>query len=284
MNEQKIPGLLGKGGWFLLIILPIIIGFLISFLIPRPIIGVINLNDAIYDLTAKEMVTQLTYAYDHPEVRAVIISLNSPGGTVTDTEAIFLEIARLRQKKPVITLIGGMAASGAYYLSVGTDFIIANPSSEVGNVGVWNYLPYPPSIEEDLYSTGPYKLWGSPRDTVIREMEMIKEGFLQAVILGRGDSLKVKKEEILRGQIYPGAEALRMGLIDALGSQSLAYEKAAELAFIRHYQVSDLRELSGLTTINSFPFFLTAPDGGTTPYPNESGIFLLYIPSLEKRQ
>jgi protease-4 len=280
MNEPKKAHLLGKGGWFLFIVLPLIAGILFSLLIPRPIIGIIYLNDAIYDFTAKEMISQLSYAYDHPKIRAVIIVLNSPGGTVTDTESVYLEIIRLRQKKPVITLVESMAASGAYYMAVGTEYIITKPSSEVGNVGVWNYLPYSPSIEEDLYSTGPYKLWGSPRDTVIREMDMIKNGFLDAVLIGRGESLKVTKETILRGQIYPGSEALRMGLIDALGSQSLAYEKAAELAHIKHYKISDLRQLSGLPEIMPLPFFLKAPDGRTTPYPDKPGVFLLYIPNM----
>jgi protease-4 len=283
MNEPQKKHPLGKGGWFLLTVLPLIGGLLISLFIPRPVIGIITLNDAIYDLTAEEMVTQLSYAYDHPEVRAVVIAMNSPGGTVTDTESVYMEIARLRKKKPVITLINSMAASGAYYLAVGTDYIIAKPSSEVGNVGVWNYLPFPPSIEDDLYSTGPYKLWGSPRDTVIRQMEMIKKGFLDAVVLGRGDSLKTAQEVILRGQIYPGSEALRMGLIDELGSQSMAFEKAADLAHIQHYKISNLRQLAGLPEFLSQPFFITASDGRTTPYPLKSGVFLLYIPNMEER-
>ncbi|NPV85582.1 MAG: S49 family peptidase [Anaerolineae bacterium] len=280
MDEQKV-GMFSKGRWLLLIVLPLVMGILLSIAVPQPIIGLIYFNDAIYDFSAKELITQLTYARDHPEVRAVVIVLNSPGGTVVDTEAVYMEIARLREKKPVITLIEGMAASGGYYVAVGTDYIIAKPSSEVGNVGVLTYLPDIPSVEEDLYSTGPYKLWGSPRDTVIRELEMIKQGFLQAVLLGRGKALKTDEQTILRGQIWLGSEALRMGLVDQLGSLSHAIEKAAAMARVSHYRSEDLRPLSGLPEISYLPFFVEYPDGRLTSYPRKPGIYLLYIPTME---
>lgn len=280
MNEQKV-GMFSKGRWLLLIVFPLVVGILLSMAVPQPIIGLIYFNDAIYDFSAKELITQLTYARDHPEVRAVVIVLNSPGGTVVDTEAVYMEIARLREKKPVVTLIEGVAASGGYYVAVGTDYIIAKPSSEVGNVGVLTYLPDIPSVEENLYSTGPYKLWGSPRDTVIRELEMIKQGFLQAVLLGRGKALKTDEQTILRGQIWLGSEALRMGLVDQLGSLGHAVEKAAAMARVSHYRSEDLRPLSGLPEISYFPFFIERPDGSLTAYPRKPGIYLLYIPTME---
>ncbi len=114
----------------------LIIGILLSLLIPKPVIGVIRLNDAIYAQTANDLIAQITYAREHPEVRAVVLVLDSPGGTVVDTEAVYMELSRLRQSKPVVTWVSGMAASGAYYLSSGTDYVVAVPSSEVGNVGV----------------------------------------------------------------------------------------------------------------------------------------------------
>jgi len=273
----------GTGALLLFIVLPLIAGILLSLLVPRPIIGIIYLNDAIYSNTAQEMITQIIYAREHAEVRAVILVLNSPGGTVTDTESVYMELARLRQNKPVITMIEGMAASGAYYISSGTDYILAKPSSEVGNVGVIGYMPSPPTIYEEVYSTGPYKLWGSPRDTFMREMEMMKGGFLKAVLLGRGQALKVPSEVVLRGQIWPGTEALRMGLIDELGTQSRAYEKAAQLARITHAKVEDLRTLAGIPSIVPASFFMLTEDGKSTSYPKEPGIYYLYIPPMEKQ-
>ena len=261
------------------IALPLVVGVLIAAAIPRPVIGVIHLDIAIDSYSASDTIAQIDYARQHPQVRAVVLMVDSPGGTVADTESVYLELLRLRRAKPVVASIGAMAASGAYYLSVGTDYIIANPTSEVGNIGVLGYLPDSPTIFEGLVSTGPYKLWGEPRDTFQREMEMVKQGFYQAVMLGRGDRLTIGPEVVLTGRIWLGSEALRIGLIDAIGSQSDAITMAALLAHIGHYQVADLAELAGIQP-NIYSFFAQSPDGATLPYPNQTGIFLLYIPPV----
>lgn len=280
-NESMRPKTWTLGSILLSLVLPLVIGISLSLLIPRPIVGVIYLDDSIYSSSAKDMITQIVYAREHPEVRAVVLVVNTPGGTVTDTESVYLELARLREKKPVVMMIEGMAASGGYYLSVGTDYIISEPSSSVGNVGVWSYLPSTPTVEEELYSTGPYKLWGSSRDTTIREIEMLKQGFLQAVLSGRGDRLKVSEEVILRGQLWTGIDAQRMGLIDEIGSQSQAFAKAAKMAHVSHYSVKDLRPLSGLSEIGTYSFYYEAPDGTLSALPKDPGNYYLYIPQME---
>jgi len=262
--------------WF---VLPLIVGILIAAAIPRPVVGVIYLNDAIYDYSAHDLITQITYARGHPEISAVVLSLNSPGGTVADTEAVYLELQKLRQVKPVVASIGGMAASGAYYLSVGTDYSYARPTSDIGNVGVIGYLPPAPFIFEDAISTGPYKMWGAPRDDYQREIEMIKQGFYHAVTLGRGKRLQIGPEVLLTGRLWPGSEAARLGLVDTLGSESDAIAKAAQMAHVWHYRVADLREAAGIQS-SSYTFFAQTAEGLTLPYPAEPGIYLLYIPPL----
>src|SRR5687768_10350460 len=108
--------------WMLWIALPFVVGLVIAAsVVPQPVIGVIRLDDAIYAYSARDMITQINYAIDHPEIRAVVLALDSPGGTVVDTEAVYMELARLREIKPIITSINGMSASGAYYLSANTD-------------------------------------------------------------------------------------------------------------------------------------------------------------------
>ncbi|MCJ7624094.1 MAG: S49 family peptidase [Anaerolineaceae bacterium] len=281
MGEENVSHPWGFKGWMLFVLLPLVIGVAVSFLIPQPVVGVIYLNDAIYSYSAQKMISQIIYAREHEEIRAVVLVMNSPGGTVTDTESVYLELARLRETKPVIGVIEGMAASGAYYLSVGTDYLLAKPSSGVGNVGVIGYLPEIPMVFEDIYSTGPYKLWGAPRDTFVREMEMLKEGFIQAVLLGRGDNLNVPEEVILRGELWSGSEALRLGLIDALGSQSEAYDKAADMAKIHHYRVEDLSQFIDNNIPELYTFFHETEQGLLTPYPREAGIYLLYIPPMK---
>ncbi|MBI5824255.1 MAG: S49 family peptidase [Chloroflexi bacterium] len=262
------------------IALPLIVGILIAASIPQPVIGVIHLNDAIYSFTAKEMIAQIHYAVDHAEVRAVVLAFESPGGTVVDTEAVYMELSRLREKKPVVTAVNGMAASGAYYLSVNTDYIYAKPTSLVGNIGVIGYLPPAPFIIEDIISTGPYKLWGAPRDSDMRQIEMVKQGFFEAVKLGREGKLNAGPEVIFTGQIWVGIEAVRLGIADAIGTETDAAEKAASLAKVANYEIKDLYELAGLTSPAAAPFFIQSPDGMALPYPNEAGTYLLYIPPL----
>ena len=262
----------------------LVIGILLSMLIPKPTIGVIRLNDAIYSYTARDLIAQIRYARQQPQIRAVVLILDSPGGTVVDTEAVYMELAHLRAVKPVVTWVSGMAASGAYYLSSGTDYVVAVPSSEVGNVGVIGYLPPTPIVIEDVISTGPYKLWGSPRDTTVREIEMLKQGFYQAVKLGRADRLKIGPEILLRGQIWPGSEALRLGLIDSLGTETDAYDQAARLAHLWHYQIADLYAPAVYTQPSTFGFFLKSESGIQLPYPSVPGLYMLYIPSLPSEQ
>ncbi|GAB4546127.1 MAG: hypothetical protein Fur002_20910 [Anaerolineales bacterium] len=272
--------------WLLWFALPLLLGALTAAAIPRPVVGVIYLYDAIYPYTADYMIAQIDYAIEHPEVRAVVLAFDSPGGTVVDTEAVYLELSRLRAKKPVVTAVNGMAASGAYYLSANTDYIYAKPTSLVGNIGVIGYLPPTPFVIEDIISTGPYKLWGAPRDSDMRQIDMIKEAFYQAVQLGRGDKLKAERDVVLSGQIWSGIDATRIGIADELGGETNAIEKAAELARISNYKTENLY-VSVLESLGIDPyasanasFFLKTPEGATLPYPSKAGIYLLYIPQL----
>ena len=269
--------------WLLWLALPLVIGILIASAIPQPVIGVIRLDDAIYPNTARDMIAQINYAIDHPEIRGVVLAFDSPGGTVVDTEAVYMELSRLRAKKPVVTAVNGMAASGAYYLSANTDYIYAKPTSLVGNIGVISYLPSTPIIFEEIISTGPYKLWGAPRDSDMRQTDMIKEGFFQAVMLGRGDRINVGPEVILSGQIWIGTEAVRNGIADELGTERDASNKAAELAQVANYKTVDLRELTGSTS-SPLTFFIQSPEGITLPYPTEPGMYMLFIPPLPVKQ
>lgn len=281
MSRQTITNLAIWG------ILPLVVGILLSLLLPRPKIGIIYLNDAIYSSTAHNILQELAVARDSDDVKAVVLVVNSPGGTVTDTESLYREVNSLRQIKPVVTVIEGMAASGGYYLACATDLIYAKASSEVGNIGVIGTQPDKPAVYEDIYSTGPYKMWGLPRDSFSRELEMLKQGFLQAVKKGRGDRLKISDEIILRGEVYTGSDAARLGLIDGLATQREAIEQAARLAGVRHYQTLDMFTAAGLTQQQlSLPmgFFRQDTSGNITAYPAKSGNYLLYIPGLGEAQ
>lgn len=267
------------------IALPLVLGILISLLISQPVVGTIYLRDAIYSYSADGLIAQFRYAYDHPQIQAVVLVMDSPGGTVADTEALYLELIRLREKKPVVVSIETMAASGAYYLAVGSDYIIAKPASQVGNVGVRTVLPSAPSVFEDEVSTGPYKFYGGSRDEILRILDPLKQSFSRAVLLGRGDALKTTPENILSGKLYIGSEALRLGLIDALGTYSDALEKAATLAHIWNFETKDLQQLvwESKSQASYSGFFLETEDGSSSPYPKIPGMYYLYIPERDRR-
>lgn len=271
--------------WF---VLPLMIGLFISTIMPMPEhnVGLITLDTAIDSYSAKDLNTQIDYANKHPEISAIVLILNSPGGTVIDTESIYLELLKLRKDKPVVVSVNGMAASGAYYLIAGSDYAFAKPNSLVGNIGVITSLPSAPTIFEDYISTGPYKLFGAPRDTLTRQIEVVKQEFYEAVKSGRGDRLKAGPEIVLSGQIWPGFEAVRLGIIDELGTETDAIAKAASMAHLIEYDTVKLAELALPPTPAPAPvnFFATAPDGKSLPYPQKAGIYLLYIPPTQPEQ
>jgi protease IV len=269
--------------WTLWIVIPLAIGVWLMMAVPRPVIGTIYLRDAIYADTAKDIITEIAYAREHSEVRGVVLVLDSPGGTVSDTESIYLELARLRAQKPVIAVIENMAASGAYYLAVGTDYIYTKPSSEVGNVGVRTLLPTDPQAYEEAVSTGPFKFTGGSRDTALRSLEPIKQSFYNAVVLGRGTALKADANTVLSGELFLGSDAVRLGLADAIGTHTDGVDYVANLVHVANYENADLRVLAGIPEPISI-FFLLAPDGTRTAYPREAGLYMLYIPQSEGRQ
>lgn len=282
-KKKEIPSSWDKKNILLYIALPLFVGVILAAFIPRPQIGIIHLNYTIDDVITERTVKQIQYAMNHPEVRAVVLIMDCPGGTINGTELIYLELIKLRQTKPVVSMVEGMSASGAYYLAVGTDYILSNPSAMVGNVGVIGEIPSKPRIYEETYSTGPYKFWGFAQDSYIRQIDMMKTSFLEAVLIGRGKRLNTTAEYILRGEIFTANEALRLGLIDELGPQSLAIEKAASLAHISHYKIVDLqqkvnRESSDTSSAN---FYALDENGNPTNRPAQAGFYYLYIPMME---
>jgi protease IV len=280
-RAKTVRSIWGKNNIFFYAILPLFLGLILSAFIPQPQIGTITLKNAIDDNETEQIVNQIRYVENHNEIRSVVLILDCPGGTVNGTELIYLELLKLRQTKPVVTMIQGLSASGSYYISVGSDYIFANPSSMVGNVGIIGTIPSKPRVFEEEYSTGPYKLWGWPQDTYIRQMDMMKSTFLQAVLNGRGKKLKIAPEQILRGEIYPASEAFRFGLIDELGPLGNAIDKAAEIAHISHYKIVDLGQKvtteKQAANDSSKGFYGIDANGNSTGKPREPGLYYLYI-------
>lgn len=244
-NDRRGSFRLSVGFIFLWVLLPLVAGYLLSLVVvPKPKIGIIRLQDEIWSLNVNTAIDLLTKTRKDNTVKAVVLEINSPGGEVAASENLYYEVLNLREAKPVVASVDGMAASGAYFVAVAADFIYAKPSSMVGNIGVISLLPPPSFVDEDLIFTGPFKFFGGSRDSYIQQMEMSKEGFLEAVMTHRGERLKADRQTLSRGAIYIGMRALGLGLIDSLDSTSGAVEKAASQAGLRDYQVVNLGRIS----------------------------------------
>ena len=176
--------------FLVIVVLPLVLGlYLAPRLVPEPKIGVIRLNYDIFGDTAAEFAAQLAYARQDPAFKAVVLAVNSPGGSAAYSEELFLDVLNTREQMPVVASVDLMAASGAYYVAAAADEIYAKPTSNVGSIGVIAILPGPVFLDEELITTGPYKAFGGTQDGTLRQMEMAKFAFLEAVTSGRGERL-----------------------------------------------------------------------------------------------
>ncbi len=227
------------------IILPLLVGLYIApRLVPKPQVGIIRLSLDIFGGSAFEITEQLAYAREHDEVQAVVLVINSPGGSAAFSEELYLDVLNTRAEDlPVIASIDLLAASGAYYMAAAADEIYAKPTSSVGSVGVISSLPTQVFIEEDLLTTGPYKAFGGTRDGFVRQMERAKFAFLEAVRIGRGEKLTIDLDTLSRAEVFTGVQAWEHGLIDGLKAQDEAIQRAAELAGLSNYEVTELYPL-----------------------------------------
>lgn len=225
-------------GVVLLIGAPLAAGWLASeWVFPTPRVAVIRLEGDIWGSYTALVSEELAKAAGDRAVCAVVLDVSSPGGEVSASEGLYYDVLKLREKKPVVVSVNEMAASGAYYVSSAADTIYAKPASMIGNIGVISVLPGPDVLDEVLMTTGPFKLSGGSQAEYVRQMDMMKQTFVAAILAQRSDRLTVGPEVLSRGEIWLGLQAQQMGLIDAIGSQAEAAAEAARLAGVRHFRV-----------------------------------------------
>ncbi len=228
----------------LVVIAGVLLGVLIfNLFFEQPGVGVIRVEGSVLeDQKTEDLIRLIRYARDNNSIRAVVLEIDSPGGEASRCEEVYMEVLQLRREKPVVASIGGIGASGGYYIAVASNYIYAKPSSSVGSIGVISILPQPVSLPEDRITTGPYKTTGKDRKQYASTVDAVKEGFLSAVMQQRGERLKLSKEDLSKAELFIGTEALRNGLVDEIGSSSQAISKAAELAKIANYKNIDINK------------------------------------------
>ncbi len=239
----------------------------------KPLIAVVFVNGTITDSEnntdiagSQDIVEQLRNIRNNlnsQNVQAVILRVNSPGGSVDASEAIRSELEALRSYQiPVVVSMGGMAASGGYWISTASDYIIASPNTITGSIGIFGIIP---TFEKSLSHIGVYNdgVATSPlaNNSVTRNLpdEMsqliqmnIDNGyntFISLVAKARNMSTE-QVDKIAQGQVWLGSEASNIGLVDKLGDFDDAIETAATLANLTDYKIDWLKP--DVSWFNSF--------------------------------
>lgn len=178
------------------------------------------------------------------DVKAVVLRVNSPGGSAYASEQIWHQVMELKKVKPVVVSMGSYAASGGYYISCPANWIVAEPNTLTGSIGIFGMFPDVSGLlreklglKFDEVKTNKYALFGTrsrpfTADEISHLESYIDRGyklFRQRVADGR--RLKVDQvEQVAQGHVWLGQDALRVGLVDQLGGVEVALRKAAQLA------------------------------------------------------
>jgi protease-4 len=197
-------------------------------------------------VSSREVVTLLDRAQQDPRVRAVVLELNTPGGSVVASAEIHDRVLALRRAgKPVVALLTEVAASGGYYVAASADRIVADPSTITGSIGVIVVLTNVEELQRKLgirtvvFKSGRFKDMGSPTRPISVEEARIFEGLVQEAydrfvdVVVRGRHLdRTWVVRLADGRLYTGRQALRLGLVDRLGGRPEAFALARQLAHL----------------------------------------------------
>jgi protease-4 len=208
-------------------------------------IGVIPVEGVIEG--AEPIVSQLVEFRKDNRIKVIILRIDSPGGGVAPSQEIYQEVKKTTRTKKVIVSMGGLAASGGYYIAAGANRIVANPGTIVGSIGViMEFVQVEELLKKlgvglEVVKSGPYKDIGSPhRKLSEEERKILMEGlitdiqnqFVKAVAQGRKLPLE-KVKAIADGRIFSGAKAKELGLVDQLGNFQDAIRLAKRLGGIK---------------------------------------------------
>lgn len=187
-------------------------------------------------------------------VKAIVLRVNSPGGSALASDVMWREVALAKQAKPVIVSMGDYAASGGYYIACAADAIVAQPTTITGSIGVFGVLPNAQAffnnklgITIDTVNTNKHSDMGSlfrpvqgkEQEVIQRSIEQVYGTFLQRVAKGRHMST-AQVDSIGQGRVWSGTDAKKIGLVDELGGINTALKLAAQKAHIDNYQILSL--------------------------------------------
>jgi len=185
-------------------------------------------------------------------IKAIVLRVDSPGGSALASDIIWREIELTKKHKPVVVSMGNLAASGGYYISCNADKIFAEPTTITGSIGVFGAIPNfrgltnTMGIYSDIVSThensAEYSIFQpmseSFKGVITESIETIYDTFLQRVADGRGMT-KEQVNEVAQGRVWTGTDAKRLGLVDEIGGLEEAIAHAAELGKTEKYNLEN---------------------------------------------
>ena len=201
-------------------------------------------------ICAGNVVPDLEALMDDEDVKAVVLRVNSPGGSAYASEQIWRAVTRLKAKKPVVVSMGTYAASGGYYISCAANYIYAEPTTLTGSIGIFGMFPDVSGLltdklglKFDHVKTNKNSQFGTTsRPFTDEEMQyltnMVDRGY-KTFTKRVSDGRKIPVErvyEIAEGRVWLGQDALKIKLVDAIGGIDQAVAKAAELAKVKEYR------------------------------------------------
>jgi len=227
-------------------IIGLIVSIIILLIIPwedalpsGPKVGIVEINMAITN--SKKAVDDLNYFNRKSNIVAIVVRLETPGGGVAASQEIYEKVSKISKTshKPIIASMGGVAASGGYYIALGADTIMANPGTATGSIGV--IMSYPIigdmmekiGIQYETIKSGTLKDSGTPFRNITSEERRYFQGLIDDLqgqflsVVAKERNLPIDRaDELANGQVYSGKQAVENGLIDMLGT----FEDAVLLA------------------------------------------------------
>lgn len=228
-------------------------------MVSEPHLAVVEVNGVIAsdaEANARDISGALTDAFESPKSKAVVLAINSPGGSPVQSDEIWQTAMDLRKEYPdkkLYAVIGDMGASGAYYIASSADEIWVNPSSLVGSIGVimsgYNVeeLMKKVGVKANTMTAGEYKdilsitkqMSEAERQHLQQVLDTTHQNFIDAVKEGRGDRLKnPEQNQLFSGLFWSGKQSVELGLADKLGGIS-ALEKSLEVEHSINYTYAD---------------------------------------------
>ncbi len=230
-------------------------------------VGIIELKGLI--VSSEKILEHLTELRNNPDVKSIVLRIDSPGGAVGASQEIYTEVKRTNEIKPVVASMGSMGTSGGYYAALGADNIIANPGTMTGSIGVIVKFPNLEGLYEkigyksEVIKSGPLKGIGASNRSLSEEERSLMQDLIANVyaqFVRDVAAARSMPEETIAGladgRIYSGEQALEVGLIDSLGNFTDAIALAADLGGLdmkdpRLIYPKDDREFSLLSLLTS---------------------------------